>query len=135
MVNKYAEYIRMRIALKYGNEAWRTLGQCKPEVEAMKEKFPELEVVRGHVTAWFSSVGPMRRAHWWLTDPEGNIVDPTAGQFELGVGDYEPWTEGDPIRLGRCMNCGEEIWGTPEENKDSCCCSERCARVLEAEFR
>ena len=56
---------------------------------------------------------PMKRGHWWLTDEEGNIVDPTAGQFPIIVR-YEPWSDGDPIRLGKCRNCGKEVWGVPE---------------------
>jgi len=133
MMNKYAEYIQRIIESRYSGEGWRTLGMCRQEVAAMKEEFPELEEVKGHVTVWFSGAGPMKRAHWWLTDPDGNIVDPTVGQFPFGVERYEPWEKGDPIRLGKCMNCGEEIWGQPGE-KDAHCCSEQCAHALSAEF-
>ncbi len=79
-------------------------GKCASVVKAMAEAFPELRVVKGHV---FTTWG--KRAHWWLTTPNGTIVDPTVRQFEA-VGEYEPWVPGDEVRVGKCMNCGDEIW-------------------------
>ena len=41
---------------------------------------------------------------------DGTIVDPTAGQFPGPVISYEPWKAGDKVRVGKCMECGEDIW-------------------------
>ena len=53
----------------YGRCAWATL--------AMQIAFPELIRVRGHYLCLIWG----ERDHWWLTTPEGEIVDPTAAQF------------------------------------------------------
>lgn len=102
------------------------LGRCREASEAMLARFPtELRLVRGHVECprpWG------RRAHWWLVDPDGEIVDPTAGQFELGILRYDEYAEGDDLRLGRCMHCGSEIWGPPHSRTriDTQFCDEAC---------
>lgn len=83
----------------------QALGACQQAVTEMAKAFPELTIERGHVMCpapWGL------RAHWWLVDPKGNIVDPTASQFP-GIFAYEPWTPGDEVRVGKCMNCGCEI--------------------------
>lgn len=101
----------------------RTLGRCRQAAEAMARSFPELEVVRGHVLCpapWG------RRGHWWAVSPEGDILDPTAGQFTLGIARYEPYVEGGDVRLGKCMECGTEIWGPPLGGIDSQFCDEAC---------
>lgn len=80
------------------------LGACHAATAEMKEAFPELTVVRGYVyCAWG------KRGHLWLTTDDGTIVDPTAEQFP-GVFEYEPWVPGSEVRIGTCMNCGDEIW-------------------------
>lgn len=122
-------------------EVWcsenRAYGNCEPAVLALLQSFPELEHVRGHVwTTWG------KRAHHWAVTPDGTIVDPTASQFEA-VFEYEPWKPGDPIRVGKCMNCGDEIWRAVEsldtEIKQECICSEICKdefdRYLQEEER
>ncbi len=79
-------------------------GRCADATEAMKAAFPELTRVRGYYldAAWGS------REHWWLTAPDGSIVDPTAEQFPtLGKGHYEPWDETQKEPTGQCMDCGE----------------------------
>lgn len=80
------------------------LGKCREAVQRMSQAFPELTAQRGHVhCAWG------KRAHWWLTTPDGEILDPTRDQFP-GPVDYEEWETGEPVRVGKCMECGDEIW-------------------------
>lgn len=98
-------------------------GRCREVTEAMAADFPELTRVRGHYYcyAWGE------RAHWWLLDPAGEVVDPTACQFpSKGAGTYVPWNEGDPEPTGICANCGEPCY-----NGDTCC-SEACGRAYAA---
>lgn len=95
---------------------FKTLGRCQQASREMKAAFPELEIVKGHVHCpepWG------KRGHWWLVDPEGNIVDPTAAQFPL-IFEYEPYREGDEIRVGTCMDCGEALRGQPGTHRTFC---------------
>jgi hypothetical protein len=94
---------------------------CRVYVELMREDFPELRVVRGHYICptWG------KRAHWWLSTDQGDIVDPTAAQFPShGCGDYEVWEEGAEEPTGKCMNCGEYCYG------GKAVCSDTCATEL-----
>ena len=106
-------------------------GRCRDAAEAMAGEFPELSIVKGHVHCpppWF------KRGHWWCLSKDGDIVDPTAAQFPC-IFKYEPYTEGDDVRLGKCMNCGEEIWGPdPDSVYSTVVCGKDCARVLEAQY-
>lgn len=106
-------------------------GLCDTAAKAMAEAFPALTVTKGHVDCpppWF------RRGHWWCVAPCGTIVDPTAAQFPQ-ILKYEEYTPGDDVRLGRCMNCGDEIWGPdPDSVYSTCVCGEECSKVLEKEF-
>lgn len=131
-MNKYKKYIEKLIAEKYSGSPWNMLGQCQVESLAMQKVFPELAVVRGFVSVMVPG-SPGRRGHWWCVDPDGNIVDPTRGQFECVVLDYEPYKEGDHVRLGRCMNCGAEIWGEPEKGRQDVC-SKSCEEILKYEL-
>lgn len=95
-------------------------GQCREVTERMADAFPELTRVRGHYYcfAWGE------RQHWWLTDPDGRIVDPTAAQFpSKGAGHYEPWDESQPEPTGICPNCGEYVYDA------GTCCSDSCSRA------
>lgn len=112
-------------------------GSCNEASHAMKEAFPELTIVPGHV---YCSWG--KRDHIWLTDPEGNIVDPTALQYQGTVSRYEPWKPGDAVRVGKCMNCGSDIYANLQSldgpaGRDTSICDAECAadfeRYLQAE--
>jgi len=109
--------------LEAGNPVY---GRCKETCEQMQMVFPELVLVPGHVhTTWG------KREHFWLTLPSTNIViDPTATQFER-IFEYEVFMEGDPMRLGRCMDCGEEIWGLPNTGVSTSFCDEVCAQATD----
>jgi hypothetical protein len=50
-----------------------------------------------------------KRGHVWLVNPDGDVVDPTRGQFPGDI-TYEPWEPGDEVRVGTCMQCGAGIW-------------------------
>lgn len=108
------------------------LGRCRDAVVEMRSAFPELTEVRGHV---FCAWG--RRGHAWLVTSDGTIVDPTRGQFP-GPVEYEPWKPGDTVRVGKCMNCGDEIWRPAqtlaEEPKRESACSGDCEAELMREF-
>jgi hypothetical protein len=92
-------------------------GQCKEVTQEMAKEFPELTRVRGHYYCWAWG----ERAHWWLVDPTGVIIDPTAQQFpSRGRGEYVPWIEGAPEPSGMCPNCGDPCYD------GMTCCSEKC---------
>jgi hypothetical protein len=128
---KYVEWVEQRVEADYQGEAWRMMGQCRQEAEKMGEAFPELRVVKGHVTVWREILQPQRTAHWWCVAVEGEIVDPTRGQYPWPVTDYEQYVEGDPVRLGKCANCGDEIWGDPAVSHPTVC-SDECYREFAA---
>ena len=116
----------------YAANKERLMGACKWVCELMMKKFPELKIVPGHVQVpepWG------KRGHFWLVDPEGNIVDPTAAQFP-GILSYEPWTDDEKIRVGKCMNCGDDIWRKVKTLEDDvthgeCICSPACGKEFE----
>jgi|WetSurMetagenome_2_1015567.scaffolds.fasta_scaffold31626_9 hypothetical protein len=98
----------------------------------MNKVFPELKVVRGHVMdlQWG------RRSHWWLETPTGAIVDPTKSQFPCVI-EYEPWTPESLVRLGRCVNCGGDIWravASLDEVHQESVCGPGCEAILMAEY-
>ena len=99
------------------------LGQCLIAAEEMAAAFPELTVVKGHVYCDWG-----KRGHAWLMGEQGEILDPTAKQFGA-IFEYEPWSPGDEARVGKCMNCGSEIWKaiyTLDEDHTQSICSEAC---------
>lgn len=84
-------------------------GRCREATDEMAAAFPELRRTPGHVLVldWG------RRAHWWLVAPDGSVVDPTAAQFPAII-EYEPFEPGVEVRVGRCMNCGEDLYAYPQ---------------------
>jgi len=122
---KYREWIDALILQDFGGDPRRAYGKCQEVSIKMAAVFPELSIVRGHAhtIAWG------KRGHWWLVDGAGMIVDPTAGQFPGGVSFYEEYKEGDPIRSGSCMDCGEPIWDLPEAPHRTFC-NEKCADLF-----
>lgn len=105
-------------------EAW---GQCAQACHAMAAAFPELRITNGEI---YAILDPEPRLHWWLVDPTGEIVDPTAHQFQ-GIAEYIEIDDSHPARnfeRMKCMNCGEHFYNTPEHSGFSPLCSESCAR-------
>lgn len=79
-------------------------GRCEFVCKVMVEKFPELNLIRGYY--WDVEWG--KREHWWITDLEESIIDPTAIQFpSKGIGHYEPWLAYSREPTGKCPHCGE----------------------------
>lgn len=98
-------------------------GLCRTAVKKMSATFPELQEVRGHV---FCSWG--KRAHWWLKDSDGKIVDPTSSQFPP-IERYEEWDPSKDLKIGRCLNCGDTIWGKVKDGPKTIC-SKNCHKEL-----
>ena len=108
-MSKYNDWIKDHVLVAYG--------QCAKVTIDMAEAFPELKRVRGHYDCPIWG----RRDHWWLVDPDGNVVDPTVSQFPSGgFGEYVLWVEGSPEPTGKCPNCGNECF-----NGDGVC-SNKC---------
>lgn len=107
-------------------------GKCLAATKEMHAAFPELLIRAGHVE---TPVG--REAHWWLETPDGSVVDPTHSQFtgHGGILEYEAWAPGQEVRVGKCMDCGDEIWRPVitlnEEPKHETFCSKFCEQVYE----
>jgi len=108
-MNKYDEWIA---SYKYNS----TVGMCGKATEEMCRVFPELTRVPGHV---YTMRG--RLEHWWCVAPDGSIVDPTYSQFKGGVLQYELVRAEDEVRLGKCMNCGAEVYGPFSVGRRSMC--------------
>lgn len=106
-------------------------GRCKQASEAMQATFPELRIAKGHVHCDWG-----QRSHWWLVTADGEIVDPTATQFRA-IFSYEEWQPNDKVRVGKCMDCGDEIWeavaaldAVPRRSFCNAACEKRFAQYL-----
>ncbi len=99
------------------------VGRCLHATLEMCKVFPELKRVPGHVLL------PARyEEHWWCETPDGKIVDPTADQWETAPIEYVPWKPGTEVVVGKCMDCGATIYGTPDSldgNRQEFC-DDRC---------
>lgn len=95
------------------------VGMCGTATRRMCEAFPELARVAG----WLSG-----RDHWWCVTPDGSIVDPTRVQYDFDGGDYRVFQPGDEVRVGKCMNCGEDIYRSVDclEGAREIICSDEC---------
>lgn len=98
--------------------------ECQFFTKRFVERFPHLRRVPGFY---------MGVEHWWCVDTDGMIVDPTAEQFPKG-GDYKEFNpEADVVRIGRCMNCGDHIYGLVSDGP-KCICSEECAKAMDSGY-
>ena len=92
-------------------------GRCYEMASELCAKFPELTLTRGHYlcTEWGS------QEHWWVVAPNGEIIDPTAGQFpSQGHGTYVPWDESQPEPTGKCPVCGRYTYNRDYTCPDTC---------------
>lgn len=93
-------------------------GNCVSWSKKLSKQFPELKVVVGFCNG---------NEHAWNVTPEGEIIDSTWEQF----GDNRNYEEYDgekhEIKIGKCMNCGEEIFGKMTDTPKSIC-SEGCEK-------
>lgn len=99
--NRYTTWIKAYADERNG----LLLGKCREACVAMAKAFPELTAVPGHVLVMHWG----QRSHWWLTTPDGEIVDPTASQFPLVI-EYQPWTPVSDVQVGRCYQCGAALY-------------------------
>jgi len=77
-------------------------GRCKEMSEALVASDPSLSLKRGH---YFEPAWGGDQPHWWCEDIDGNVVDPSKGQFPSnGTSIY---TEFDGFV--DCTNCRKEI--------------------------
>lgn len=123
LMNDYTKWITDYLA-----RTPNVYGLCKEATAEMQKAFPELQLVPGYVETFWG-----RRDHFWLKAPDGTILDPTESQFPGGISSYDPWKPGMLTRVGKCMNCGDEIW----RNRDSLTygkvegsCSDECTNAL-----
>lgn len=103
-------------------------GKCRDIATEMVAAFPELSLRKGVFVD--RAIG--RRTHWWVRDPEGRIVDPTARQHPVGkvfpadesyYEDMTDWTEEQIMAVvptGRCMNCGGDVYWRKTFCNDKC---------------
>lgn len=98
-ITTYAGYI----AVNFGAYE-QYYGQCQKACGAMVLVFPELTIRKGYASTEWGE-----RGHWWLTTADGTIIDPTAKQFPSIFG-YREWVPGSLVLIGKCCNCGDEIW-------------------------
>lgn len=99
MKEQYLAWIRT-----YKKENKSVRGKCVEASQLMREAFPELVLVPGYCNG---------AEHMWLKDGEGNIVDPTASQFQKPL-QYEEWKPGNGVRFSCCPDCGADIYVHPE---------------------
>ena len=100
----------------------KTRGLCGIATEQMVKTFPDLKRVRGHVQ---DALITKPIEHWWCIDYEGNIIDPTASQFNFIIS-YDERNESLPEPTGECPNCGEYCY-----NNHFCCCK-KCEKEYAA---
>lgn len=125
MEKKYEEWIATFVAHWGGFVG----GLCSEATRKMVETFPELKQVRGFVIGGGE--------HVWCVTESGEIVDPTVSQFNhLAKVKYKPWKPGMLVRMGRCMNCGDDIYGRPQAlgGTRKSVCGKECEDILLAEF-
>ena len=101
MLNKYKEWIDKNYPTRES-----AVTNCHYACEKMKEVFPELKIVAG----WINGA-----EHWWCKDPNGEVVDPTFAQYQLNNPRYREFKPGDSVRVGKCMECGNDIYQEVQE--------------------
>jgi hypothetical protein len=120
--NPQHEAFRQRLLVRYRTSNCK----CNLFVRAMHEEFPDLRMVPGYyyLPDGETSLGE----HWWLQDPQGNIIDPTADQFECrDHGVYEPYDPAQHLTVkGCCLVCGVGLY-----LRQGCsACSQACAQAF-----
>lgn len=96
-------------------------GKCKEYCEQVLTERPDLTLVRGW---YYEPLWDREEQHWWLKDPDGNIIDLTCLQFPSG-GMKEFYREFDGIL--NCSQCDKEITEeTALFHSGYCFCSSLC---------
>ena len=119
MLTKYSKWIKENIPT-----AEEACDQCTFYSKAMVMKFPELTLVAGYYQDNYDG----NTRHWWCTDANGEIIDPTAKQFHpKATGIYNPLNGNQETPVGKCMNCGDLCYESTGGNINFCsdhCCTE-----------
>ena len=106
-----------------------TRGRCVSACRTMVRAFPELTIVPGFArSAWGEE------EHAWCVTKSGEIIDPTDNQFP-GPITYRAWKPGDTVRVGKCANCGDNIYRAVDSldgSQDTSICGTECARSYRA---
>ncbi len=94
-------------------------GKCEDGTKEMLAAFPELRLAVGFVHCTWG-----RDQHFWCVTEDGEIIDPTRSQF-IAVWKYEELDLADPatrakIPTGRCMDCGDDVYGGNQFCSDKC---------------
>jgi hypothetical protein len=128
MKEKYKEWVK-----EYLDRTPFLLGKCIDASKEMREVFPELREKKGYVQTLVWG----EREHVWMVDEEGNIIDPTVGQFPHGALSYREWVPGALTRVGRCMECGEHIWRCVDslDSEKESACSPECEELLREMYK
>lgn len=95
----------MSLDIKSNYQIFR--GKCYQACIKLQEVLPDLRLTKG----WYLQPGWDRNScqHWWLTTPNGDIVDPTAYQF-LNPNIKELYEEFDEENtLLNCYVCNKEL--------------------------
>ncbi len=79
--------------------------QCAEATSLMVEAFPQLRRVRGH-----AMVGINFRPHWWCVTPDGEVVDPTAHQWDVPPLFYDALCDDTEEPCGKCIYCGDLLF-------------------------
>lgn len=111
--------------------------KCQSFTKRFVERFPHLTRIAGFYGApedvWLNDPDEQcyRTEHFWCVDVNGTIVDPTVEQF---IRKDMAYTVLDPlkhkIQIGRCIECGEYIYGLRSEG-NKCICSPECQKSAE----
>lgn len=106
------------------------LGKCGAACNEMLKIYPELKIVRGYIYDAYWG----KRGHFWLVTEDDTIIDPTRDQFPAPSIEYEAWNPSVSVRVGKCMECGVEIFkcveSLDERPKVETVCSEECQKKL-----
>jgi len=116
MKRKYKDWIKKNILDSAD-------GLCLEWSSLMVQKFPELKLIEGDVRLSDGS----HDGHFWCTDPDENIIDPTACQYDGKIVEYI--FQKIPTPTGSCKVCGEKTY------YNFPCCSVPCYNVAMTENR
>lgn len=110
------ELLRYRQPSSTIDKCYLLKGKCHVWSFEIRAYFPELKVVEGFYLHW---------EHFWCVEPDGTIVDMTLPQFFTETCVPENYKildeENDDICVGKCMNCGWELFGKKSEGPRSYC--------------
>lgn len=131
---KYAAWIKAYRDSVGARGGISTAGLCGAATAAMVLDFPELRRARGYAR---SARDGWRHTHWWCVAAEGEIVDPTADQFDVfgGVVRYEEHDDKlhGPLPMGKCPDCGNYVYEDDPARYDAFCnreCHDRTVAYL-----